>query len=174
MKYLLFSYFFSIASFSQDIKNLDIYNGYKKLKFDMNISQIENIELNNLYNNNSLSDEIYYDYIGNDLKYFGNIKIEKTTISFIKNRLSSIQIQFGNPYSQFSDFQVESIKELLISNFGNKYVNCQGKTDVLNCLIWDADNVRCELIRVKYSNNNYQEFNNTYGYILYTNKLILK
>jgi hypothetical protein len=163
---LILLLFFSTLSFSQKIKNLDNQNGYKKLKFLTNISNIKNLKLNELINNSTLSEEIYYDYTGNDLQYFGNVKIEDIMLSFINNKLYSIQIGFGNPYDSFSIDEFNVIKNLLTVNYGNNYFNCGTNDEKLECIIWDGLNVRCEFLRLQYNNKEYSDFNNIYGYIL--------
>lgn len=92
MKHLLITFLFiTITSNSQNLKKLDINNGYKKFKFGMTKNQISNLKLDkdlNVFNQNVK----YYCYTGDDIKYVGSVEIDKIMIEFYKNKLSGIQI----------------------------------------------------------------------------------
>lgn len=157
------------TAFGQSLNSLDIKNGFRNFKFGTSPAQIKNIvkESRQSSKNPYVVD---YNYIGNDIKNVFNVKVDKVTLSFFKNKLFNITASFGN-LENLEDFELYEYNSILFAlerTYGTRWVkssNADG--DILNGAIWDASNVRFELIRFDFSKSytNPRDYGYISGYI---------
>lgn len=137
-------------SFGQVISKLDSYNGFKQFRFGKSAASFKNLEL--IKSTMNLKNVTTYNYIGKDITDFSGVKIVDIRLDFFNNKLYKVSIGFSdfnkNDYS-IGEFNV--VKMALTSNFGEPN-ECQF-TDpaMLNCAIWDGNNVRLDNIRMEMS-----------------------
>lgn len=161
---ILFLIFFANA-FSQSIQNLDLKNGFRQFKLGSSPTQIKNIvpQENQFSQNPNVKT---YDYVGNDIQYIVNVKIDKINLSFFKNKLFMISVSFGNMESEtdFTYVDYNNILKWLEQAYGKNWVKAKNNDGVIvNGAIWDGKKVRLELIRTDFS----KSFTNpkNYGFV---------
>lgn len=137
----------TIPSFGQVIGKLDSYNGFKQFKFGKPASSFKNLEL--VKSTMNLKNVTSYNYTGKDITDFSGIKIADIRLDFFNNKLYKVSVGFSdfdqNDYS-IGEFNV--VKMALTSNFGEPN-ECQfTDPSMLNCAIWDGNNVRLDNIRM--------------------------
>ncbi|WP_222616344.1 hypothetical protein, partial [Flavobacterium bernardetii] len=142
-KILFLLIFICQTSISQTLNDLDIKNGFRHFKFGSSPSLIKNIvkQENQASQNPNV---VVYDYVGSDIDNIFNEKVESISLSFFKNKLFNIGVNFGDFES--SDF--ERILSALEKTYGEKWVkptNKDGK--ILNGAIWAGKNVVLELFK---------------------------
>lgn len=144
MNKILFLFIFICqTSISQNLNDLDIKNGFRHFKFGSSPSLIKNIvkQENQASQNPNV---VNYDYLGTDINNIFNEKVESIILSFFKNKLFSIGVNFGD--FELSDY--ERILSALEKTYGEKWVkpnNEHGK--ILNGAIWAGKNVVLELFK---------------------------
>lgn len=166
----------SLFTSGQSLAKLDINNGFRKLKFGMTPAQIGSLELDNslTLKFNGVKE---YIYTGNDITDFYGVTINRINLSFFKNKLYHIMVQFGDIYRKYSDRDHELVDDALRGAFGPNTHNCMnsGFDEKLNCVIWDAKSIRLEHIRFNLAEpdgSRKKEFNYISGYILFIHKPI--
>ena len=170
MKSILLSFIlFSSLLFSQSVKNLDLKNGFRNFKFGSSPTQIKNIiKQDNQYSKNPRVTT--YEYVGTDVQYVANIKVEKTTLDFFDNKLMMVGVSFGNIDNQtdFTESDYNNVKIWLEQAYGKNWFNAKNNEgNIQNGVIWDGSKVRLELIRIDFSKSlkNPQENGYISGYI---------
>ncbi|WP_161531342.1 hypothetical protein [Riemerella anatipestifer] len=156
---------FSVIVFSQSTQDLDLKNGFKQFKFGSSPAQIKNIiPQKNQYSQNP--NVKTYDYVGNDIQYIANVKVDNVILYFFKNKLFLIGANFGNMESQtdFTYVDYRNILSWLEQAYGKDWIQPNNSDGViLNGAIWDGKKVKLELIRVDFSKSITNPEN--YGYI---------
>jgi hypothetical protein len=167
-------YFFlliSSISFSQNLNNLDLKNGFKHFKLGSSPSMNKNIERNQgkedrMYKNNP--NIKCYDYIGTDTQSIFNVEIESIFLTFYKNKLMGIFVSFGRPGNDFEKKDYDYVFYSLENAYGKNWEKGESNSsDFLNGVIWSGNKVTLELSRNDHSIKNYIS-----GYIyVFDNKL---
>lgn len=152
-------------AFTQSTQNLDVKNGFKHFKLGSSPSQINNLvpqEQQFSQNPNVKA----YDYVGTDIQYISNVKIDNIVLHFFKNKLFMIAINFGDLYTN-SDFTYVDYKNILTwleQAYGKKWFSpTNDDGTIVNGAIWDGKKVRLELFRTDFSKSNTNP--KDYGYI---------
>lgn len=167
--FLLISFLISNLIFGQSVNDLDIKNGFRHFKLGSSPSQIKNIvKQENQFSKNP--NVVAYDYVGNDIDYIFNVKVDEVNLSFFKNKLFSIRVSFGN-LEQSQDFEVYEFNSILYAlerTYGTDWVRPKNDEGIiLNGAIWDGKNVRLELLRLDFSKSktNPKDYGFISGYI---------
>ena len=161
--------FFSNFILAQSVNDLDIKNGFRHLKLGSSPSQIKNIvKQENQFSKNP--NVVAYDYIGDDIDNVFNVKVDKVSLSFFKNKLFNISVTFGNlEHSEdFEVYEFNSIFSALEKTYGTDWVRPKNDDGIiLNGAIWDGKNIRLELFRLDFSKSktNPKEYGFISGYI---------
>ena len=150
---------------AQTINDLDVKNGFRHFKFGSTSSQIKNIvKQEEQYSKNPYVTT--YDYIGTDIKTIFNVDVESVTLTFFKDKLCSIKVNFGSHRLQ-KDFTLEEFKRVLVAlenTYGKEWIEALNKEGVItNSAIWDAKNIRLELFRLDFSKSKIDPVD--YGFI---------
>lgn len=165
---ILFFIFFTTA-FSQSTQNLDLKNGFKQFKLGSSPSQIKNIiPQENQYSQNP--NVKAYDYVGNDVQYIANVKIDKIDLHFFKNKLFMISVSFGNmeDKTDFTYVDYKNILSWLEQAYGKNWVRPTNEDGtIVNGAIWDGKKVRLEFFRTDFSKSltNPKDYGFISGYI---------
>ena len=109
-----------------------------------------------------------YKYIGKDIEYVAGIKVDNIILSFFKNKLYSIGVNFGDfEQIQFTHNEYTTLQEYLEQSYGDKWLlplNNEGRT--LEGAIWKGKKVTLELFRRGYGQkNNLNDYDYVGGYI---------
>lgn len=171
----LFNHFFTVA---QTLDKLDLTNGFKKFKFGLSPSQFSNLQEEKKVQI-KLKDVKNYNYIGDDITDFHGVKVESIHLSFYKNRLYKVNVNFGSLFKEYTISEHSMVQYGLTANYGTINHDCNETqtTDmtVTNCTIWDGRKVRLEHIRInllRTSEQKNERYNYIQGYILFTDKKI--
>ena len=155
--------------FGQSVNNLDVKNGFRHFKLGSSPSQIKDIaKQENQFSKNP--HVVAYDYLGYDIDNIFNVKVDKISLSFFKNKLFNISVTFGN-LEQSQDFELYEFKNILSAlekTYGTDWFNPTNDDGIiLNGAIWDGKNVRLELFRLDYSKSrtNPKDYGFISGYI---------
>ncbi|AZI40074.1 hypothetical protein [Epilithonimonas vandammei] len=155
--------------YGQSLNDLDIKNGFRHFKFGSTPSQIKNIVKQT--NQSSQNPKVVsYEYIGEDITNIFNVKVDNIYLSFFNNKLFSVGVNFGNMENvkNFEIYEFNNILTALENTYGTKWVAPSNKDGVvLNGAIWDANNVRLELVRIDFSKSytNPKDYGYISGYI---------
>jgi len=162
----------SSISFSQNLNNLDLKNGFKQFKLGSSPDQIKNTvrnesKENRLFNNNP--NIKCYDYNGNYNETIFNVEIESISLIFFKNKLVSISVSFGRVGNDFDKEKYDFVLYSLEVAYGKKWeFGKSNAKDFVEGAVWAGKNVTLELSRNNYSN----KYDFTGGYIyVFDNKL---
>ncbi|RYX87840.1 hypothetical protein EON73_00395 [bacterium] len=155
--------------FGQSTANLDVKNGFRQFKFGNTPSQIRNIiRQKNQFSKNP--NVVEYDYVGSDINNIFNVKVDKTSLSFFKNKLFNISVTFGDikESRQFELYDFDNILSALELTYGTKWLKPSNDDGVItNGAIWDGKFTRLELFRIDFSKSktNPKDDNFISGYI---------
>ncbi len=175
---LIILVFSSNVFFAQSLKDLDAKNGFRHLKLGSKPNQIENITKNeNQFSKNP--NVVEYIYTGTDIDNIFNVKVNRVSLSFFKNKLFSIQISFGNleTYTDFKVYEFNNILSALERTYGKDWLTPTNEDGViLNGAIWNGIKVRLELLRIDYSRSksNPEDYEFISGYINIFDKKLMK
>lgn len=178
MKYLIIAviFIFYQSATGQSTNKLDSNNGFKKFKFGMSPSQFSNITLSTL-TKGKLKNVKEYVYNGTDISELYGVRVESLGLSFYKDKLYQITVNFGSVYREYTSSEEFAILYSLKAVYGTITHDCRGTEpndlSVLNCTIWDGRNVRLEHLRIDFESpkkNNNSRTNSIIGYLLFTNK----
>jgi hypothetical protein len=153
-----FFYFLLISSisFSQNLNNLDLKNGFKQFKLGSSPGLIKDIvrnegKENRLYNNNP--NIKCYDYLGNGNEYIFNVEIESISLKFFKDKLVSILVSFGRIGNDFDKEKYDFVLYSLELAYGKKWqLGKSNDEDFIEGASWTGKNVTLELSRNDFSN----------------------
>lgn len=169
--FFIISLIFSLEIHSQSIEELDVKNGISIFKTGDDISKYyPNLELKNTkFNTNKTK---YYNYIKKDINYLYGTDILNISLCFCENKLQNITYSIGlgiEEGEQFSDLEFNVLKQKLENLFGpyHRLKTINSKEETGSILIWDANIIRLELVRMK---DNRDDFFG--GYLLIQNKII--
>jgi hypothetical protein len=171
MFFLFISLIYCLEIHSQSIKELDIKNGISIFKTGDDISKYyPNLNLDNTkFNTNKTK---YYNFIKKDTNYLYGTDILNILLCFCENKLQNITYSFGfgiEEGEQFSDQEFNLLKQKLENLFGpyQKLQTINSKEETGSILIWDANIIRLELVRMKDYRDDFFG-----GYLLIQNKII--
>jgi hypothetical protein len=151
--------------FGQATHDLDAKNGFKHFKLGVSPSQIKNIipqEKQFSQNPNVKA----YEYIGKDIQFVSNVKVERITLHFFKGKLFIITIEFGKMKTRtdFTYLDYNTILSWLEQAYGKSWVTPSNEDGtIVNGAIWQGKKVVLELIRRDESKNYLNPID--YGYI---------
>lgn len=166
----------SQLSIGQSINDLDIKNGFRNFKLGTSPSQNKNL-IKDEKQNPAFPNVVTYKYYGKDLETIFSIKVESVKLSFYKNRLFSISINFGDFGKSFELHEYNTILSTLKQVYGVKYQNPSNDEGIItNGAIWDGKNVKLELLRIDFSKSftNPKDYGHIIGYIHVMDKNITK
>ncbi|MCB6002947.1 hypothetical protein [Flavobacterium psychrophilum] len=154
---------------AQSTANLDLKNGFRNFKLGSSPSQIKNI----VKKQSQASKNPYvkvYDYFGDDITNIFNVKVESVELSFFKNKLFNISVNFGNieDSRNFEIYEFNNILSALEQTYGKNWVEPTNKDGVIsNGAIWDGKKIRLELMRIDFSKSktNPKDYGYVQGYI---------
>lgn len=157
---------FANVLIAQSVIDLDFKNGFKHFKLGSSPNDIKNIvkEKNKFTQKNS--NVVNYDYIGEDISYIYNIKVDGITLVFFKNKLFKILVSFGS-FKEKVNFEIYDFNDILYAlekTYGKKWVqpnNAEG--NMVNIAVWEGKKVRLELVRIDFSKSKTNP--KDYGYI---------
>lgn len=162
--------------FSQSVLDLDIKNGFRHFKLGSSPNQIKNIKkTSNQHSKNPNVAEFLY--VGDDIIYISNVKVGDIKLSFFKNKLFNIAIEFGD-LMQSKNFEEEDYMAILSSlerTYGKDWSILSDKDNVIiDGAQWVGKNATLELCRLDFSNS--KKFPKDYDFIsgfiaVYDNKL---
>lgn len=166
--------FVLVKSYSQSVYDLDLKNGFRHIKLGSTPSQIKNI-VKKKDQMAKFPNYIMYDYVGGDITYVAGIKVNSIDLSFFRNKLHSIGINFGSAdiSKDFELYEFNSIFNWLEIIYGKEWHEAENSDGVIiNGAIWDGAKVRLELLRIDLSKSQSdpQEGNIVGGYILVIDK----
>ena len=169
--------FISNLILAQSVNDLDIKNGFLHFKLGSSPSQIKDIvkQENQFLKNPNV---VAYDYVGNDIDYILNVKVNRVSLSFFKNKLFSIIVSFGS-LEQSKDFEVYEFNGILFAlekTYGTDWIVAENSDGIiLNSAVWDAKNVTLEFLRLDFSKSktNPENFGFISGYITVYDKKIM-
>ena len=151
---LILAFVCSSSIFGQSVRDLDEKNGFRDFKFGtglyLYLSQVERSKEGDFLKNPDITT---YKLKNAPTTVWG-VKTDRIGLTFFKNVLSHVSIDFGSIYSDFTEDEYNKLVGFLESLYGDSYyVNTNSKYSnslILKSSIWDGRNVRLELIRVKY------------------------
>ena len=151
---LILAFVCSSSIFGQSVRDLDEKNGFRDFKFGtglyLYLSQVERSKEGDFLKNPDITT---YKLKNAPTTVWG-VKTNGISLTFFKNVLAHITINFGSVYSDFTEDEYNKLVGFLESLYGDSYyVNTNSKYSnslILKSSIWDGRNVRLELIRVKY------------------------
>ena len=168
----LFSIIISNVIFAQSVKDLDIKNGFKHFKLGSTPNQIKNIKKEERQFDQSPNISEYV-YVGKDIKTVFFVPVSHINLTFFKNKLYSIQVEFGDIDKEFTQGQFQEILSALENAYGRKWYQPTNETGVItNGAIWNGEKVRLELFRVNFSKSYFEpsDYDLNTGYILVYDK----
>ena len=146
--FFLFSIIISNVIFAQSVKDLDIKNGFKHFKLGSTPNHIKKKE-RQFDESPNISE---YIYIGKDINTVFFVPVSHINLTFFKNKLYSIQVEFGDIDKEFTQGQFQEILSALENAYGRKWHQPTNDTGVItNGAIWNGEKVRLELLRVNFS-----------------------
>ena len=151
---LILAFVCSSSIFGQSVRDLDEKNGFRDFKFGtglyLYLSQVERDKEGEFLKNPDIT--VYK--LKNVPTTVWGVKTDRIGLTFFKNVLSHVSIDFGSIYSDFTEDEYNKLLGFLESLYGdNYYVDTNRKSSnslILKSSIWDGRNVRLELIRMKY------------------------
>lgn len=170
----LFSIIISNVIFAQSVKDLDMKNGFRHFKLGSTPNQIENIVKteSKSYQNPNVS---VYAYIGKDIKTVLSVPVFGIHLTFFENKLCSICVMFGDIDKEFTIGQYQSILSVLEETYGRIwYKPINDTVSIINGAIWKGEKVQLELLRVNYTNLEFLEHDQNFGFILIYDKQMEK
>ncbi|MFK8274426.1 hypothetical protein ACI76Y_01945 [Capnocytophaga cynodegmi] len=170
--YILLLGVFVNISFGQSLSNLDAKNGFRHFKFGTFPSQIENIEkLDREYSKSPYV--TFYRYVGKDIEYLHDVKINYIDLTFYNNKLCGIQIVFGD-FDSSKTLTSSEFKRLLYAleqTYGKDWIYPEDRRGILiNGAIWDAKNITLELLKFDLSKDKSDPRDYELGYISISHK----
>jgi hypothetical protein len=174
--YLIIVILLSQITVSQTTKDLDIKNGFRNFMLGSTPIQNKNIYKSE-FQNPSFPSVVSYNYSGTDLESVFGVKVENIKLSFFKNKLFSINVDFGHLGESFELSEFNSILSFLEQVYGTKWQSPSNEDGIiLNGAIWDAKNVKLELFRIDFSKSktNPHEYGFVGGYINVIDKNLMK
>lgn len=151
--------------FAQSVKDLDAKNGFRHLKFGSSPNQIKNISKNeNQFSQNP--NVVEYIYTGTDIDNIFNVKVDRVSLGFFKNKLYSILVSFGNleTSTDFELYEFNDVLSALERTYGKDWFTPTNKDGVIiNGAIWIGSKVSLELLRIDYSKSKSNP--KSYGFI---------
>ena len=115
---ILIAFFIQCYSFAQTVDKLDEKYGFKIFKFgtspDNYVGKLKK-DSASLFNRLNVT---VFSYIGNDMEYLYNVKTESIDLTFYKNKLMGIQIEFDQTFSE-NDYNniLKNLQELFGDGF---------------------------------------------------------
>ena len=151
---LILAFVCSSSIFGQSVRDLDEKNGFRDFKFGtglyLYLSQVERYKEGEFLKNPDITT---YKLKNVPTTVWG-VKTDRIRLTFFKNVLSYVSIDFGSIDSDFTEDEYNKLLGFLESLYGdNYYVDTNRKSSnslILKSSIWDGRNVRLELIRMKY------------------------
>ena len=151
---LILAFVCSSSIFGQSVRDLDEKNGFRDFKFGtglyLYLSQVERYKEGEFLKNPDITT---YKLKNVPTTVWG-VKTDRIRLTFFKNVLSYVSIDFGSIYSDFTEDEYNKLLGFLEGLYGdNYYVDTNRKSSnslILKSSIWDGRNVRLELIRMKY------------------------
>lgn len=161
----------------QSVNSLDLKNGFRNFKLGTSPSQIQNIVKQTQQFSKNLN-VAEYEYVGNDINNVFNVNVNSVSLSFYKNKLFSIRVSFGKlaEAKDFELYEFSSILSALENTYGSNWIKPTNEDGIiLNGAIWDAKNVKCELLRVDFSKSysNPKDYGFVSGYIHIIDKKLM-
>lgn len=166
----------NLCSFGQSVNDLDLKNGFRSFKLGTSPSENKNI-IKVEKQNPAFPNVVVYKYLGKDLESVFGIKVESVKLSFYKNKLFSISINFGDFGKSFELYEYNTILSTLKQVYGAKYQNPSNEDGIImNGAIWDGKHVKLELLRIDFSKSitNPTDYGHINGYIQVMDKKIMK
>jgi hypothetical protein len=98
-----------------------------------------------------------YTYVGSDIDYVYNVKVDNISLWFFNNKLIAITVEFGN-ILQSKNFELSdyySILSALERAYGNIWAIATKSDFIIGGAIWPAKNVTLELTRYKFETSGF-------------------
>lgn len=150
---LILLIFLSVSSLlhSQVNEKLDLKNGFRHFKLGSAHSQIKDIvrEENEteITQNSALK---MYNYVGTDIKTLAEVPISSISLIFFKEKLLSINLNFGSKYEEFEESQFNDILYYLEEIYGDWKRPIDSNNNITNGVVFKGKKVTFEFFRMEY------------------------
>jgi hypothetical protein len=162
--YLISIVLLNNAVIAQSINDLDLKDGFRSFKLGTSLNLFKNLSRNkDQYSKNPNVSE--FTYIGDDVKEVAHIPVHDVSLSFFKNQLFSISVNFGGKGSHLTHDQYENIIAYLEAAYGQNWSRSAIDGYMVEGCHWIGKKVHLELARYDYSQKYNTDFDYVNGYI---------